>query len=97
MAKFLVLARPVKPIPEKANVTGSREQWKTLETERGAQVYEIIEDNGAGFAVLLDVQDHDELMAVLFRNPLGGWGNYQVFPLGTMEGEKRAMQNAGII
>lgn len=97
MAKFLILARPTKPIPEKANVAGARSQWKALRDAGKAEVYEIIEDNGAGFAVFLDVTDHDELMAILFRNPLGAWGEYQVFPLGTLEGEMRAMRQAGMI
>lgn len=97
MAKFLILARPSKPIPEKANVEGSRAQWRALRDQGKAEVYEIIEDNGAGFAVFLDVADHDELMEILFRNPLGSWGAYQVLPLGTLEGETRAMRAAGII
>ena len=97
MAKFLVLARPKKPIPEKANVEGARTQWRKLRDEGKAEVYEIIEDNGAGFAVFLDVDDHDDLMTILFRNPLGSWGEYQVYPLGTLEGETRAMREAGII
>lgn len=97
MAKFLILARPTKPIPERANVEGARAHWRALRDEGRAEVYEIIEDNGAGFAVFLDVADHDELMAVLFRNPLGSWGEYQVLPLGTLEGETRAMREAGII
>jgi hypothetical protein len=54
-------------------------------------------DNGAAFAVFLDVQDHDELMMVLFSNPTGNWGDYQVFPLGTLEGEMKAMRAAGMI
>ena len=97
MAKFLILARPTKPIPEKANVEGARAQWRALRDEGKAEVYEIIEDNGAGFAVFLDVEDHDELMTILFRNPLGSWGEYQVLPLGTIEGETKAMRDAGII
>lgn len=97
MAKFLILARPKKPIPEKANVEGARTQWRKLRDEGKAEVYEIIEDNGAGFAVFLDVDDHDDLMTILFRNPLGSWGEYQVLPLGTLEGETRAMREAGII
>ena len=70
MAKFLVLARPRKPMPEKANVEGARAQWRELRDIGKAEVYEIIEDNGAGFAVFLDVDNHDELMAILFKNPL---------------------------
>ena len=97
MSKFLVLARPKKPIPAKANVDGARAQWRALRDAGKAEVYEIVEDNGAGFAVFLDVDDHDELMAILFRNPLGSWGEYQVYPLGTLEGEARAMREAGII
>lgn len=97
MAKFLILARPRKPIPAKANVAGARAQWRALRDAGKAEVYEIVEDNGAGFAAFLDVDDHDELMAVLFRNPLGSWGAYEVFPLGTLEGETRAMREAGII
>ena len=45
----------------------------------------------------LDVNDHDELMTILFKNPLGSWGEYQVLPLGTLEGETTAMRAAGII
>ncbi len=97
MAKFLVLARPRKPMPEKANVEGARAQWRELRDIGKAEVYEIIEDNGAGFAVFLDVDNHDELMAILFKNPLGNWGEYQVLPLGTLEGETTAMRAAGII
>jgi muconolactone delta-isomerase len=97
MAKFLILARPRKPMPEKANVEGARAQWHALRDEGKAEVYEIIEDNGAGFAIFLDVDDHDELMAILFRNPLGSWGEFTVLPLGTLEGETTAMRAAGII
>lgn len=97
MAKFLVLARPRKPMPERANVEGARAQWRELRDMGKAEVYEIIEDNGAGFAVFLDVDNHDELMAILFKNPLGNWGEYQVLPLGTLEGETTAMRAAGII
>ena len=97
MAKFLVLARPKKPLPQKANVEGARAQWRALRDEGRAEVYEIVEDNGAGFAVFVDVEDHDELMTLLFRNPGGSWGSYEVYPLGTPEGETRAMREAGII
>ncbi len=54
MAKFLILARPRKPMPEKANVEGARAQWRALRDAGKAEVYEIIEDNGAGVAVFLE-------------------------------------------
>ena len=97
MAKFLILARPNKPIPEKANIKGARDRWIELRRQGKAEVYEIIEDNGAGFVVFLDVANHDELMMILFSNPIGNWGDYQVFPLGTLEGEMAAMKAAGMI
>ncbi len=97
MAKFLILARPNKPIHEKANIRGAADQWRALRKQGKAEVYEIIEDNGAGFAAFVDVADHDELMMILFKNPGGNWGDYQVFALGTLEGEADAMKAAGII
>ena len=36
-------------------------------------------------------------MEILFRNPLGSWGDFTVLPLGTLEGETTAMRAAGII
>lgn len=97
MARFLILMRPTKPIPEKANIAKVRSQLKELQDEGRAEVYQIVEDDGYGFAVFIDVADHDELMRILFRNPLGRWGEYQVFPLGTLEGEHEAMYQAGIL
>ena len=57
MAKFLVLARPRKPLPEKANVEGARAQWRQPRDAGKAEVYEIIEDNGASFAIFIDVDE----------------------------------------
>ena len=97
MPKYLILARPAKPIPEKANIQKSVELWKELRDERGAEVYSIVEDDGYGFVILLDIEDPDELMGILFKNPLGRWGDYQVYVLGTLEGEHKAMRAAGMI
>ncbi len=97
MAKFLVLARPVKPLPEGANLKGVIAHLETLQERKQAEVHTIVEDDGYGFAILLDVESHDELMAILFENPLGRWGEYQVMALGTMDGEYQAMRKAGVI
>lgn len=97
MAKFLVLARPAKPLPENANVNGAIEHLHKLKESGRAEVYTLVEDDGYGFVILVDVSDHDELMEILFRNPLGRWGEYQVFPLGTIEGERRAMEKIGVL
>jgi hypothetical protein len=97
MAKFLVLARPVKPLPAGANLKGVVDHLTTLQESKQAEVHTIVEDDGYGFAILLDVESHDELMAILFENPLGRWGEYQVMALGTMEGEYQAMRKAGVI
>jgi hypothetical protein len=97
MAKFLVLARPVKPLPQGANLKGVIDHLAGLQTGGQAEVFTIVEDDGYGFAILIDVGSHDELMAILFENPLGRWGEYQVMALGTMEGETQAMRKAGVI
>jgi len=97
MAKFLVLARPAKPLPEGANLKRAVDHLQTLRDSGRAEIYTLIEDDGYGFAILIDVADHDELMGILFENPLGRWGEYQVLPLGTLEGERRAMENIGIL
>ncbi|MBI2207170.1 MAG: hypothetical protein HYU41_25320 [Candidatus Rokubacteria bacterium] len=97
MAKFLVLARPVKPLPQGANLKGVIDHLVTLQEGGRAEIFTIVEDDGYGFAILVDVTSHDELMAILFENPLGRWGEYQVMALGTMEGETEAMRKAGVI
>lgn len=97
MAKFLVLARPVKPLPAGANLKGVVEHLTLLQERNQAEIHTIVEDDGYGFAILLDVDSHDELMAILFENPLGRWGEYQVMALGTIEGEYQAMRKAGVI
>lgn len=94
---FLVLARPAKPLPEGVNVEGARQQWLDLQSEGKADAYYIVEDDGYGFAVFLDVGDHDELIELLFRNPLGRWGDYEVFPLTSIQAEYSAMVQAGVI
>jgi hypothetical protein len=97
MAKFLVLARPAKPLPEGANIERALDHLQALRDSGRAEIYTLIEDDGYGFAILIDVADHDELMGILFENPFGRWGEYQVLPLGTLEGERRAMENIGIL
>ena len=97
MAKYLVLARPVKPIPEGANLRKVYDQMKDLRDNHGAEVYAIVEDDGYGFCIMIDVDDPDRLMGILFACPIGRWGEYKVFVLGTLEGENRAMRAAGMI
>lgn len=97
MAKYLILARPVKPLPEGSNIKKSYELWKKLRDDGVAEVYTLVEDDGYGFMVLIDQDDPDQLMKILFKNPLGRWGNFQVYVLGTLEGEHQAMKEAGMI
>ena len=70
MAKFLVLARPVKPLPAGANLKGVIEHLTRLQERKQAEIHTIVEDDGYGFAIVIDVDSHDELMAILFENPL---------------------------
>ena len=95
MNKFLVRARPAKPLPEGVNIQGCIEHLEELKEKRNAEIHTLVEDDGYGFAILIDVESHDDLMAELFKNPLGRWGTYQVHALGTLEGERKAMEAIG--
>ena len=89
MNKFLVLARPAKPLPEGANIQKAVDHLDSLREKMNAEVYTLVEDDGYGFAILIDVKTHDELMAELFKNPLGRWVPIRSIPWGPWKGSER--------
>ena len=97
MQKFLILGRPSKPIPRGVNIKGTVDQLTMLKESGRAEIYTLVEDEGYGFAFLIDVASHDELMTILFKIPLGRWGEYQIFPLGTLDAEHAALRELGIL
>ena len=64
MARFLVLTHPREPLSDSAYSRLPRrvEYWASLR-ERGAEVYSIV--GAKGYAVLLEVDSHDELIDIL--------------------------------
>ena len=97
MQRFLVMARPLKPLPQKANIEGSRRHFMSLRETHGAAVYPLVQDEGVGMAIIVNVASHDELISLLNPNPMGSWGNFEVYPLATIEGERQSMIDSDII
>jgi rhodanese-related sulfurtransferase len=95
--RFLVMARPHKPLPQRANVEGSRRHFMALHEKYGAAVYPLVQDDGIGMAIVVNAASHDELHGMLSANPLGSWGSFEVFAIATLEGEEHGMIEAGII
>ena len=62
MAKFLVLARPRKPMPEKANVEGARAQWR--------QVADSLRERFPRLVELMDEAEQDVLAHMDFPKDL---------------------------
>ena len=97
MNKFLILARPTKSLPKGGvNLQGAIDHLEGLRKKGKADVYTIIEDDGYGFAFVLDVESNEELFLELTKNPLGLWANYQVYALGSLDGEIRALEAVGL-
>jgi muconolactone delta-isomerase len=86
LARFLVITHPKEPLPDSGyNRLPKRvEYWAALR-ERGAEVYSIV--GRKGYAILLDVDSHDDLIDILHRNPMVQDEETDVFALGSVEGE----------
>ena len=92
--KFLVIGKVAKPIPQGANVKGSLEQLRLLKQRGRAEAYAIA--GLEGFIAIFDVTTNDELNDILYKNPLGRWGEYSVYPLGTFAGERKTLTEIGL-
>jgi len=94
LQKFLVVGKVAKPLPPGANVKGSLEQLRLLKERGRAEAYAIA--GMEGFVAILEVSNNDELNDILYKNPLGRWGEYSVYPLGTFAGERRTLTEIGL-
>lgn len=96
--RFLVLVRPAKPIPPDADFEGTDRYMAQLHQERGAQVYRLVEDQ-VGYALVVNAESHDEVRMLLDAIPLSKKRQVriQVAPIFTLQGERRALKNAGIL
>ena len=94
LQRFLVIGKVAKPIPPGANIKGSLEQLRILKERGRAEAYAI--SGMEGFVAIIEVSDNDELNDILYKNPLGRWGEYSVYPLGTFAGERRTLTEIGL-
>ncbi len=92
--KFLIIGKVAKPIPPGANIKGSLEQLRLLKERGRVEGYAIA--GMEGFVAVVDVSNNDELNDILYKNPLGRWGEYSVYPLGTFAGERRTLTEIGL-
>jgi len=94
MARFLVITHPKEPLPDSGyrRLPKRVEYWSRLR-ERGAEVYAIV--GRKGYAILLDVGSHDELIDILHRNPMVQDEETEVYALGSVEGEVATAAEAG--
>ena len=65
-----------------------------MREKHGAQVHRLVEDVG-GYAILVNVRDHDQLRELLEPLPITTFVNYQIIPLGTLEGHKKHLADLG--
>ena len=93
--RFLILARPAKPLPPDLDYEGTDRMLERLRDEHGALVHRLVEDV-AGYAILLDVESNDQLRELLEPLPITEYVNYEISPLGSMDGHKKHIGNLGL-
>jgi muconolactone delta-isomerase len=94
MNRFLILARLAKPVPPTVDFEGTDKLLAKMSEQHGAQVYRLVEDVG-GYAIFVNVRDHDQLRELLEPLPITTFVNYQIIPLGTMGGHKKHLADLG--
>jgi muconolactone delta-isomerase len=94
MNRFMILARLAKPVPPTVDFAGTDKLLAKMREQHGAQVYRLVEDVG-GYAILVNVRDHDQLRELLEPLPITTFVNYQIIPLGTLEGHKKHLKDLG--
>jgi hypothetical protein len=93
--RFLILARPAKPIPPDLDYAGTDRMLIELRDKHGAQVYRLVEDV-VGYAILVNVRDHDMLRELLEPLPITTYVNYQIIPLGTLARHRKHIEDLGL-
>lgn len=86
MPKYLVINRPPSPIPERANVDGCVTYFQQMGDDPRFEIYPIV--GLKGYASLIEVDSHEELMKVLRDNPMGDIEEYTVLPLAPLEADE---------
>jgi muconolactone delta-isomerase len=92
--RFLILARPAKPLPPTLDYEGTEKMLDDIKVRHGAIVHRIVADV-AGYAIFINVENHDQLREILEPLPITTFVNYEILPLGTLSGHRKHIQNLG--
>ena len=93
--RFLILARPAKPLPPDLDYASTDTMLASMREEHGAIIHRLVEDI-AGYAILIDVESNDQIRALLEPLPITTYVNYEIRPLGTLEAHGGHIENLGL-
>lgn len=92
--RFLILARPAKPLPPTLDYEGTDKMLQQITEKYGAIVHRLVADV-AGYAILVNVESNDQLREILEPLPITTYVNYEILPLGTLGGHKKHIAELG--
>jgi hypothetical protein len=93
--RFLILARPAKPLPPTLDYAGTDRMLAGIAETYGAIIHRLVEDV-AGYAILINVESNDQIREILEPLPITLFVNYQIFPLGTLTGHRKHIADLGL-
>ncbi len=93
--RFLILARPSKPLPPTLDYEGTDRMLADIKARYGATVHRLVEDV-AGYAILINVESNDQLRQILEPLPITLFVNYEIMPLGTLTGHRGHIHDLGL-
>jgi muconolactone delta-isomerase len=93
--RFLILARPAKPLPPNLDYNGTDQRLEQIREKYGATIHRLVEDV-AGYAILINVESNDQIREILEPLPITPFVNYQIMPLGTLSGHRKHIQELGL-
>lgn len=79
MSKYLILNHPPSPVPKGSQVSACMNHFYELDRSNKAQVWPVAGQKG--YATLVDVDSHEELVAILEGNAMSRIEEYRVIPL----------------
>jgi hypothetical protein len=92
--RFLILARPAKPLPPTLDYEGTDRMLGEIADKYGAIIHRLVEDV-AGYAILINVESNDQIREILEPLPITTFVNYEIRPLGTLAGHRKHIQDLG--
>lgn len=97
MATFLVLTHPVEPPTDSqfARIDSCIRHFVTKQQTGAAQVYPTA--GRKGYAIVVDVPNHQELLRFLYGNSMTFDEDYRVFPLAPIDEEIEVLRENNFI